>query len=145
MVSALGIRPDRPITSAVAAEKASTAHCSLNYESKHKWLTVAGMNRRRLKLVRDWACSLFAFGGIGGRQREIAARRNDIPPAPAPVSLSQFGRGVQIHRTRKVREFTPLTIQQAWNGWGVTIEERSRRREPGVEVSEGAARSGRKD
>lgn len=122
MVSALGIRPDRPITSAVAAEKASTAHCSLNYESKHKWLTVAGMNRRRLKLVRDWACSLFAFGGIGGRQREIAARRNDIPPAPAPVSLSQFGRGVQIHRTRKVREFTPmLTIQQAWNGWGVRL------------------------
>jgi hypothetical protein len=122
MVSALGIRPDRPITSAVAAEKASTAHCSLGYESKHKWLTVAGMNRRRLKLVRDWACSLFAFGGIGGRQREIAARRNDIPPAPAAVSLSQFGRGVQIHRTRKVREFTPmLTIQQAWNGWGVRL------------------------
>jgi hypothetical protein len=87
MVSALGIRPDRPITSAVAAEKASTAHCSLNYESKHKWLTVAGMNRRRLKLVRDWACSLFAFGGSGAGRGKLPLAGTIFHPHP-PRSAS---------------------------------------------------------
>jgi hypothetical protein len=111
MVSALGISPDRPITSAVAAEKASSrAHCSLVTSANTGGLTVAGKNRRKLKLVRDWPCSLFAFGGSG-------AGRGKLPlvgtifhlNTPRSASPSLAGASKLIAPAR-------VTIQQAWNG-----------------------------